>query len=113
VEDTNGPLIDTTMALYGSGMSFGHSHGNANVPLVLAGGTGLGLKHGSHLDYNTKSKDFKGYTLDKPGEHYRLCHRPANTKGHLSNLLLTMAQKMDVKTDKFADSNGVISEVLT
>jgi hypothetical protein len=113
VEDASGPLIDTTMALYGSGMSFGHSHGNANVPLVLAGGAGLGLKHGSHLDYNTKSKDFKGYTLDKPGEHYRLCHRPVNTNGHLSNLLLTMAQKMDVKTDKFADSNGVISEVLT
>ncbi len=113
VEDANGPLIDTTMALYGSGMSFGHSHGNANVPLVLAGGAGLGLKHGSHLDYNTQSKDFKGYTLDKPSEHYRLCHRPANTKGHLSNLLLTMAQKMDVKTDTFADSNGVISEVLT
>ena len=85
----------------------------AGVEELVAGGAGLGLKHGSHLDYNTKSKDFKGYTLDKPGEHYRLCHRPANTKGHLSNLLLTMAQKMDVKTDTFADSNGVISEVLT
>jgi len=29
----------------------------------------------------------------------------------LSNLLLTMAQKMDVKTEKFADSLGVVSEV--
>jgi len=33
-------------------MSYGHSHGNANLPTVLAGGVGLGLKHGKHIDYN-------------------------------------------------------------
>ena len=29
------PTIDTTMALFGSGMAYGNSHGNANLPLVL------------------------------------------------------------------------------
>jgi hypothetical protein len=29
------PAIDTTMALFGSGMAYGNSHGNANLPLVL------------------------------------------------------------------------------
>jgi hypothetical protein len=42
VEDEHGRLIDSTQCLYGSGMAYGHSHGNANVPTVLAGGTALG-----------------------------------------------------------------------
>ena len=107
-KDLNGKsLLDSTMSLFGSGMSYGHSHGNANLPLVLAGGTDLGLKHGSHLDFN--QGHFDGYTLDKPGDHYRLCSRPANTDAHMSNLLLLMAQKMGVETDQFGDSNKVIS----
>ncbi|MEI8382834.1 MAG: DUF1552 domain-containing protein [Planctomycetota bacterium] len=106
-KDLNGhPLLGTTMALFGSGMCYGHSHGNANLPLVFAGGSDLGLKHGSHLDFN--QGHFKGYQLDKPGEHYSLCSRPANPNAHMSNLLLTMAQRMGVETDKFGDSNKSI-----
>ena len=97
------PLLDTTMALFGSGMAYGHSHGNANLPLVLAGGTGLGLKHGRHLDLNQGY--FNGYQLDNPGHHYRLCGRPANSDVHMSNLLLTIAHKMGVDTNRFGDSN--------
>ncbi|ADG66417.1 protein of unknown function DUF1552 [Planctopirus limnophila DSM 3776] len=107
-KDLNGKsLLGTTMALFGSGMSYGHSHGNANLPLVLAGGSDLGLKHGSHLDFN--QGHFSGYRLDKPGEHYSLCSRPANPNAHMSNLLLLMAQRMGVETDKFGDSNQVIA----
>lgn len=102
----NKPLIGSTMALMGSGMSYGHSHGNANLPLVLAGGSDLGLKHGQHLDFN--QGHFKGYQLDTPGEHYRLCSRPANTEAHMSNLLLMMAQKMGVNIDNFGDSNKAL-----
>jgi hypothetical protein len=106
-KDLNGkPLLGSTMSLFGSGMSYGHSHGNANLPLVLAGGSDLGLKHGSHLDFN--QGHFKGYQLDKPGEQYSLCSRPANSNAHMSNLLLLMAQRMGVETDKFGDSNKVI-----
>ena len=53
VHDEQGEsLLDRTMILFGSGMSYGHNHGNANVPLILAGGKSLGLRHGAHLDYN-------------------------------------------------------------
>jgi hypothetical protein len=112
-KDLNGkPLLGSTMALFGSGMSYGHSHGNANLPLVLAGGTDLGLKHGSHLDFNKEAKDFKGYALGPDGAlttaHYGVCSRPVNTDAHMSNLLLLMAQRMGVETDKFGDSNKVI-----
>ena len=106
-KDLNGkPLLNSTMSLFGSGMSYGHSHGNANLPLVLAGGSDLGLKHGIHLDFN--QGHFKGYQLENPGEHYSLCSRPADPNAHMSNLLLMMAQRMGVETDTFGDSNKAI-----
>jgi hypothetical protein len=43
--------------------------------------------------------------------HYELCSRPVNDKGRLSNLLLTLAQKMDVETATFADSLGTLSQI--
>jgi hypothetical protein len=109
-KDAHGPLLDTTMALYGSGMAFGHSHGNANLPLVLAGGAQLGLKHGAHLDFN-RAGGLKDYQLGVPREHYKICHQPVNERARLCNLLLTMAHKMGVQTDRFGDSTGELSEV--
>jgi hypothetical protein len=107
------PLLGSTMALFGSGMCYGHGHGNANLPLVLAGGSDLGLKHGSHLDFNKTAKGFAGYSLSANGAlttaHYGICSRPVNPDAHMSNLLLLMAQRMGVQTDKFGDSNNVIT----
>ncbi len=105
--DGDGTLLDTTMALYGSGMAYGHSHGNASLPIILAGGTKLGFKHGRHLDFNAASKDFKGYD-----GHTGIHHKPVDEKARLSNLLLTMAKKMDVKTEQFGDSLAPLTEVL-
>jgi hypothetical protein len=107
VRDGDGPLLDTTLALYGSGLSYGNSHGTTSLPLVLAGGAALGVKHGAHVDYNRKVKEFAGY-----GQGVGVYHRPVNSQAHFSNLLLTIAQKMGVETERFADSNGVISEVV-
>lgn len=105
--DLNGkPLLGSTMSLFGSGMCYGHSHGNANLPLVMAGGSDIGVKHGQHVDFN--QGHFDGYELSNPGKHYSLCSRPANADAHMSNLLLMMAQKMGVETDKFGDSNKSI-----
>lgn len=113
-KDLNGkPLLGTTMALFGSGMCYGHSHGNANLPLVLAGGSDLGLKHGSHLDFNREGTSFEGYAIGEDGaiatSHYQICSRPVNTDAHMSNLLLLMAQSMGVETDQFGDSNKVVA----
>lgn len=106
-------LLGSTMSLFGSGMSYGHSHGNANLPLVLAGGSDLGLKHGQHLDFNKKAANFQGYTFGPDGgltsAHYQVCSRPVNSDAHMSNLLLLMAQRMGVEIDQFGDSNKVIA----
>jgi hypothetical protein len=107
------PMLGSTMALFGSGMCYGHSHGNANLPLVLAGGSDLGLKHGEHVDFNQKAKDFQGYPLGPDGTlttaHYQLCSRPANGNAYMSNLLLLMAQRMGVEIERFGDSNQVVT----
>jgi uncharacterized protein DUF1552 len=108
--DGDEPLLDRTMVLFGSGMSYGHSHGNANLPTILAGGKSLGLKHGQHLDYNLPS--IKNYNLANAVEQYSLCHKPVEPKARLTNLLLTMMHKMDVNAEQFVDSLGPVSEIV-
>lgn len=111
--DADGPLLDSTVALYGSGMAYGHSHGNANLPTVVAGGRKLGLKHGKHVDFNLGH--FDGYTLGEDGalqnSHYGICSRPVNSEARLSNLLVTLAQKMEVEAETFADSLGTLAQL--
>jgi hypothetical protein len=109
-QDGDEPLLDRTMILLGSGMSYGHSHSNSNLPIVLAGGRGLGLKHGTHIDYNRPHLK-QDYTLSYD-EWKALCGKPKDTKARLSNVLVTMLQKMDVNAEKFVDSLGPVSEVI-
>jgi uncharacterized protein DUF1552 len=110
VKDGDEALLDRTMVLFGSGMSYGHSHCNANLPILLAGGRGLGLKHGQHIDYNKPHVEGE-YTLSYD-EWRALCGRPKDDKARLSNVMLTMLQKMDVNTEKFVDSLGPVSEIV-
>lgn len=105
------PLLDTTQVLWGSGMAYGHSHGNANLPTILAGGKALGYKHGTHLDFNLPK--IGQYNVADATAHYQICSRPVDTDARVSNLLLTMLQRVDVKVDTFQDSVGAISQILT
>lgn len=104
------PLLDTTQVLWGSGMAYGHSHGNANLPTILAGGRALGYKHGQHVDFNLPK--IGKYNVADTSAHYRICSRPVDENARLSNLLLTMLQRSDVKTEKFQDSLGPISKMV-
>jgi hypothetical protein len=102
-------LLDRTMVLVGSGMSYGNTHSNANLPMVLAGGRGLGLKHGQHIDYNLPSVG--AYKLDID-EWRAISSKPKDEKAHLSNVMLTMLQKMEVNAERFVDSLGPVSEIV-
>jgi hypothetical protein len=73
------------MVLYGCGISDGNSHSHRDLPIVLAGGKNAGLKTGQHLQFKK----------DTP----------------MTNLYLTMADKMNVKLDKFGDSNGRVDGI--
>ena len=104
------PLLDTTQVLWGSGMAYGHSHGNANLPTILCGGKALGYKHGTHVDFNLPS--IGKYDVSNAQEHYRICSRPVDNDARVSNLLLTMLQRVDVKADRFQDSLGSIKAIV-
>ncbi len=69
--------------------------------------------HGGDAEFNKTANGFQGYALGADGAlttaHYQVCSRPANTDAHMSNLLLLMAQRMGVETDRFGDSNRVIA----
>ncbi len=77
-----GALLDHTMALYGSSQS--KTHSMTNMPIVLAGGGSLGLKHGQHLAY-------------------------AQGQVPLSNLFLTMLQQGRMDVERFGESTGTLT----
>jgi hypothetical protein len=104
------PLLDTTQVLWGSGMAYGHSHGNANLPIIVAGGKALGYRHGTHVDFNLPK--IGKYDVADANGHYRICSRPVDDNARLSNLLLTMVQRAGVKAEKFQDSTGPISQLV-
>ena len=107
--DGDEPLLDRTMVLFGSGMSYGHSHSNSNLPILLAGGRGLGLRHGQHIDFNFPKGN--RYSLDYD-EWRALCGKPKDPNARLSNLMLTMLHKMQVNQETFVDSLGPISAII-
>lgn len=80
----DGSLLDRTLVFYGSSNS--RTHNNNNYPLVLAGGRSLGLKHGQYLRFSDKTP--------------------------LSNLFVTLLDRLNVPADSFADSTGEMSELL-
>jgi hypothetical protein len=102
-------LLDTTQVLWGSGMAYGHSHGNANLPTILAGGRALGYRHGQHIDFNLPK--IGAYNLADSQAHYQICSRPVDNDARLSNLLLTMIQRAGGKAERFQDSLGPITRL--
>lgn len=74
-------LLDRTMVLYGTCMGSANSHSNANLPALLAGG---GFKHGRHLGFDTENN----YPL--------------------SNLYLSMLQRLGIETDEFSTATGTM-----
>jgi hypothetical protein len=78
--DGDGNLLDHSMVLYGSSMSNGNQHDHDPLPVVLAGGASGQLNGGRHMTYAP--------------------HTP------MSNLLLTMLDKLGIQADKHGDSTG-------
>lgn len=84
-KEGNGSLLDHSLYLYGSGMGNPNVHDHINLPILVAGGAAGGMKGGRHLRY------------DQPTP--------------LANLHLTLLDKVGVRLDKFADSNGKMDEL--
>jgi Protein of unknown function (DUF1552) len=81
----NGTLLDHSLYLYGSGIGNPNIHDHTNLPILVAGGTTAGMKGGRHIKYA------------KPTP--------------LANLHLTLLDKVGVKLESFADSNGKVDDL--
>jgi hypothetical protein len=84
--DGNGSLLDHSVYLYGSGMGNPNVHDHVNLPILVAGGGAGKLKGGRHIKYAEPTP--------------------------LANLHLTLLDKVGVRLDKFADSQGKIKELV-
>jgi len=101
-----GSMLDNTLVLFGSASSAFHL--SRNYPLILAGGKSMGFKHGQFLDYAGGGAYRGGW---KPGDPEPWKLRSTREDLPLSNLFVTMLQRLGVETDTFADSTGTIAEV--
>lgn len=77
--DGDGNLLDRTMIVYGSGIADGNRHTHEDLPVLLVGG-GKTFPGGRHL----------GYARDTP----------------ITNLYLTLLDRMGVPVDTIGDSTG-------
>jgi hypothetical protein len=80
--DGDGTLLDHSLVLYGSGMGNSQDHNHSALPIVLAGGASGRVKGGKHVRMESETP--------------------------ISNLLVTMLDKVGVPVDSFADSNGIV-----
>jgi hypothetical protein len=84
--DSDGTLLDNVMILYGSAISDGNRHDIRSLPILLAGG-GVGrIRGGRHISY------------------------PKGTE-RLTNLQVTLLNKLGVPTERFGDSAGELREL--
>ncbi|HUK33776.1 MAG TPA: DUF1552 domain-containing protein, partial [Vicinamibacterales bacterium] len=84
-QDGDGSLLDHVILLYGSGLSNSDRHTHGPLPTLLLGGGSGALKGGRHLVY------------------------PEETP--LTNLQLTLLNKMGVPAEKLGDSTGSFNEL--
>jgi len=80
--DGDGSLLDHSLLLYGAGMSNSNAHAPINLPVMLVGGAGGGLKGGRHITY------------------------PEDTP--MANLLLGIMDAMGVPMEQVGNSNGML-----
>ena len=83
IPDGDGSLLDHSLFIYGSGISDGNLHFHLDLPTLLAGGAGLNVRGGRHLRYDTETP--------------------------LSNLHLSVLDKLGLPVETFGDSTGPLA----
>jgi hypothetical protein len=78
----NGSLLDHSLYLYGSGMGNPNLHDHTNLPVLIAGGAAGKMRGGRHIRFAQPTP--------------------------LANLHLTLLDKVGVRLDSFADSQGKV-----
>jgi hypothetical protein len=84
VPDGDGTLLDHSMVVYGSGLADGNKHTHHDLPILVAGGGGS-FRRGRHVRYETETP--------------------------LTNLYLTMLDRVGVKPEAIGDSNDKLEHL--
>lgn len=105
----NGSMLDNTVLLFGSASSAFHL--SRNYPLILAGGKGLGFKHGQYLRCGIYKDGVQPSGGPWLGGREPWQREMNHEEQPLANLFVTMLQRLGVETDKFADSTSNLTSV--
>lgn len=81
----NGSLLDHSLYMYGSGMGDSDKHDHTNLPIIVAGGAAGKMRGGRHIRFKDPTP--------------------------LSNLHLTLLNKVGVPLETFSDSTGTVEEL--
>lgn len=101
-----GSMLDNSLLLFGSASSAFHL--SRNYPLVLAGGKNMGFKHGQYL--NNAGANPQGGAWDGGREPWQV--DVAKEDSPLANVFATMLQQLGVAGNRFADSDGIVAELV-
>ena len=85
VKEGDGNLLDNSMIVYGAGISDGNKHNHEDLPTILAGRGGGAFKPGRHIFY-------------KPGKP-------------MTNLYLTLLDRLGANPEKIGDSTGRLDQL--
>ena len=81
----DGTMLDSTLFLYGTGISDSNTHFHDDLPIALVGGKNAGIKGGRYIRY------------------------PADTP--LANLHVSILEKLGVEVEAFGDSTGKLDRL--
>ncbi|MEL7500261.1 MAG: DUF1552 domain-containing protein [Planctomycetota bacterium] len=85
VQEGEGTLLDHSVYLYGSGMGDPDAHDHSNLPMLVAGGAAENIKGNRHIRFKDPTP--------------------------LSNVHLTLLNKVGVPLESFADSTGTVDQL--
>ncbi len=86
IREGNGTLLDNCMIVYGSGIADGDAHAHDNLPVLVAGRAGGGLTSGRHVRVAKETP--------------------------MTNLYLSMMDRMGVSMERFGDSTGKLGQLI-
>lgn len=85
IREGDGTLLDHAMVAYGSGIADGNAHNHEDLPILLAGGGCGTLRTGRHLRYQRETP--------------------------VTNLWLSMLNRMDINVERLGDSTGMLANL--
>ncbi len=85
IPEGDGTLLDNCMIVYGSGIGDGNAHNHDNLPVLFAGGGGGTIQSGRHIRFQKETP--------------------------MTNLYLSMLERMGVSVERIGDSTGKLTEL--